>query len=124
MPSATNILTQRILSFLLAQRCHAWRQNTTGLYDPVRRSYRLSAKKGVPDILACCKGQFLAVEIKTGSDRLSLEQEGFIRSTKITGGIALVVSSYNDFIQQISSVDNSPLTHHAEPTKMDTEKRD
>lgn len=71
--------------------------------DPIK-GFRTGAKKGVADILACVNGKFVAIELKMGKDRLSDEQIGFIKSIQYTGGIAMVVSSWEDFQQQWESL--------------------
>ena len=94
--SQSNELTRQIISFIYPKFGFAWRQNSTGIVDPVK-GFRASAKKGVADILACVGGRFIAIEIKIGKDHLSDEQIGFIKSIQFTGGIAMVVSSWVEF---------------------------
>lgn len=103
----TNDTTRRILNFLLYRGVYAWRNNTVGV--PLRREgkivgFRSAGKKGVSDILGVYpylgRGLFLSIEIKTGKDRLSPEQEGFIATVNKLGGIGLVVKDYDDFIKQ------------------------
>ena len=98
--SATNALTQQILNFLFKEGAFAWRQNTTGIWDPRRGIRRASMKKGVSDILGCYKGRMLAIELKIGSDTLSPEQEGFLASVAHAGGIAFTTGSCEDFLRQ------------------------
>ena len=101
----TNDLTQQILAFLFEKRVYAWRQNTTGVFDKTHGVYRLAAKKGVADILACRNGQFLAFEIKIGRDKLSSEQAGFIKSINAAGGFACVISSFDQFLGVYAQLD-------------------
>lgn len=100
-PSPTNKTTQKVLLDLFNKGAFAWRANSTGIYDPLLRKFRTSPKKGVADILACHKGRFIAIEIKTGKDYLSSEQKGFILSVHHAGGIALVVKDFNDYTEKI-----------------------
>lgn len=97
--SQSNELTRKIISFIYPKFGFAWRQNSTGIVDPIK-GFRTGAKKGVSDILACVSGKFVAIEIKIGKDRLSDEQVGFIKSIQFTGGVAMVVSSWEDFQEQ------------------------
>jgi Holliday junction resolvase len=48
-------------------------------------------KVGVPDILACVNGQFVAIELKTETGRLSKLQEYNLAKIKESGGQALVL---------------------------------
>lgn len=111
--SPTNETTRRILNFLLYQGVFAWRNNTVGV--PLRRGgeiigFRSAGKKGVSDILgvySCMgRGLFLAIEVKTGKDRLSPEQEGFLATVNKLGGVGLVVKNYEDFLEQWNQIEN------------------
>lgn len=47
--------------------------------------------RGVSDIIACTPcGRFVAVEVKTGRDRVRPEQEWFLQDVQKRGGIAIV----------------------------------
>jgi hypothetical protein len=58
-------------------------------------------KVGIPDIIGYRKadGRFIGVEIKNGSDTLSLPQQIFLRELRQAGGIAMVVGSVDEFLQ-------------------------
>lgn len=103
--SQTNETTRAILNFLFEKRIFAWRQNTGGIPDP-RGFFRPAAKTGVADILAIVppNGQFLAIEIKTGRDRLRPEQEGFLQNVRTMGGLALVVKDYDQFLDSFQKL--------------------
>ena len=47
---------------------------------------------GVPDIVACIKGKFVAIECKCGSNKPTALQEKNIADITINGGIATVVN--------------------------------
>lgn len=60
-------------------------------------------KAGVPDILACVKGQFVAIELKTETGRLSKLQEYNLAKIAESGGQAFVLrpngfEAFADFI--------------------------
>jgi hypothetical protein len=101
MASITNETTKQILHFLFLKKIYAWRNNTTGIPLP-NGGFRPAAKKGTSDILGFIppNGRFLAIEVKTGKDRLREEQIGFIQSVKDSGGIALVVKDFDEFLAQ------------------------
>ena len=104
--TATNQTTTQILNYLYDLKIYAWRQNTSGI--PMSDGkFRPAAKTGLSDILAILPpvGRFLAIEIKTGSDRLRPEQEGFLKNVQRAGGFALVVVSFDDFVDKLNSLD-------------------
>jgi VRR-NUC domain len=99
----TNSLTQSIVHYLNLNGFECWRQNTIGLYDPKKGVFRKNPqqKVGIPDIIGYRKadGRFIGVEIKNGSDTLSLPQQIFLRELRQAGGIAMVVGSVDEFLQ-------------------------
>lgn len=52
-------------------------------------------RSGVPDILACVNGKFVAIEVKSKT-KLSELQEYNIRKIREAGGIAIVAKSLDD----------------------------
>lgn len=81
--------------------CFAWKNNSTGVFDPVRGVYRKSKNKfainGVSDILGIYNGRLLALEVKRSeSDKPTKEQQDFIDRVIKLGGIAGVVRSIDD----------------------------
>lgn len=44
-------------------------------------------KKGIPDILACVQGTFVAIELKAGKNTLSPHQKFFIKNVIAVGGV-------------------------------------
>ena len=103
-----NALTKHTLKILDLKGFHVWRQNNGGVYDRKFGGYRAnSATKGISDILGFNRktGQIIAAEIKAGKDKLSIEQEVFLKAVERSGGIALVVRTLDDldnFIKQES----------------------
>jgi hypothetical protein len=101
----TNDLTKAIVHYLSLNGYEVWRQNTTGLYDPQKGVFRKNPQQkiGIPDIIGYRKadGKFIGVEIKTGSDTLSLPQQIFLRELRAAGGIAMVVGSVDEFLEAL-----------------------
>lgn len=97
--SATTELTNKIIDFIFRRGGYAWRASSVGIFDQKAGTYRTAAKKGVSDILACFKGQLIAVEVKIGKDRLSPEQEGFLENISTVGGNYFVASDFSGFEQ-------------------------
>ena len=95
--SRANELTNNIIDFIYRQGGYAWKSTSTGVFDQRRGIFRTAAKKGVADILACRNGRFIAIEIKIGKDRLSPEQEGFLKNIEYAGGLWFVAKDIDSF---------------------------
>lgn len=52
-------------------------------------------RSGVPDIIACVNGQFLAIECKAGSNKPTALQVREIESIRKAGGVAVVANEEN-----------------------------
>ena len=59
---------------------------------PVTGGY---GRSGVPDIIACYRGKFLAIECKAGDNKPTALQEKALRDIQAAKGIALVVNEEN-----------------------------
>jgi len=99
MSTATE-LTNQIIDHLYRAGGYAWRASSVGVFDSKRAMFRASAKKGVADILAVYKGQLIAIEVKIGKDRLSDEQEGFLKNIENAGGRYIVARDFGQFVQE------------------------
>jgi len=101
--SRSNDLTEAIITYLNLNGCFAWRNNTTGIYDPVKKVFRKNPKQlnGVSDILGIVKGTgiMVVVEVKTGKDFLSDDQVKFLNNIYRAKGIRIVARNLNGFIK-------------------------
>jgi hypothetical protein len=52
-------------------------------------------RSGVPDIIACFKGHFLAIEAKAGNNKPTALQEREISKIQACGGHAMVINENN-----------------------------
>lgn len=52
-------------------------------------------RAGIPDIIVCCNGRFLAIECKAGDNKPTALQERNIQQIRDNGGIAIVVNEEN-----------------------------
>ena len=52
-------------------------------------------RSGVPDIVCCVAGQFLAIECKAGKNKLTALQVREIENIRLAGGRAVVVNENN-----------------------------
>jgi hypothetical protein len=91
-------VVKSILHYLKIIGVMAWRNNTTGVYDPTRKLFRsFSGLKGVSDILGVMRGgRFLAIEAKAKDGRLSDDQAAFIDAVNKAGGLAFCARSIDD----------------------------
>lgn len=51
---------------------------------------------GIPDIICCYKGQFLALEVKTEKGKVSEIQKVMIKRINEAGGVAVVVRNLDE----------------------------
>ena len=51
---------------------------------------------GIPDIICCYRGRFVALEVKTDTGKPTKLQEAVIRKINRAGGTALIVRSVED----------------------------
>lgn len=65
--------------------CYAWKTHG-GQYS----------QAGIPDIICCIKGRFVAFEVKTPDGKPTVLQEQTIRKLRAAGGIAEIVRSVDD----------------------------
>lgn len=82
-------------------RCVFWRQNNGATYDPRRKAYRTpngsGYKPGVPDVLVCLPGGFVAcIECKSDVGRLSQAQSDLKSALERLGVIYLVARGVTD----------------------------
>ncbi len=89
------------IGWLKTQGIYCWRNNTTGIFDPVAQVFLpltgVGALTGVADILGILpNGRFLAVEVKSQTGRISKDQQSFLEAIKQNKGVACVVRSLDD----------------------------
>jgi len=94
-------IENQILHFLWKKKVFAWKNQSTGIFDPVKKIYRKSNNpfhiKGVSDILGILPdGRFLAIEVKSATGRASPEQKIFLEKINFYGGIGLVAKSIKE----------------------------
>ena len=83
-------ITNKILKFLKTHpRCFAWKSHGDSF-----------SRAGIPDIICCIGGKFVAFEVKTPKGKLSKLQEVTIRKIKNSGGMAFKVTSLEE-VQKI-----------------------
>lgn len=95
----------QILNFLRMNDIYAWKNESTGVYDPVRKVFRTNHNpfkiKGTSDILGIYHGTFLAIEVKTAKTYPTADQKLFMENIRERGGIAFVARSIDDVIKEL-----------------------
>lgn len=84
----------------------------------------LGQRRGVPDILACLGGIMIAVEVKTGSARLTLQQEQQRDGLEHAGAIYILAHSVEDVEQALLAADlvDSPALWPRQPASITNRK--
>ena len=105
-------LQKEILKYLGYNGIMAWRNNTTGVYDPYKKIFRLNPaiRKGIPDILGVLPciinlrkyGLALGVECKKEGNKMSEHQKNFRKEFEQAGGIFILAYSLNDVEKELS----------------------
>ena len=68
-------------------------------FFPVASGYM---KSGVPDIICCIKGKFVAIECKAGKNKTTAIQDKNINSIRLNEGIAMVINEDNlEFMRMV-----------------------
>lgn len=95
-----------ILDYLNAQpHCFAWKVNTMGVFDPVRKIYRKNKNRhihlGTSDILGIYKAQAFAIECKTPAtkNKASDNQLEFLAKVNQVGGVTSILWSLDGAIE-------------------------
>jgi Holliday junction resolvase len=77
-------------------------------FSPAANGY---GRVGVPDIICCYCGRFIAIECKAGKGKTTALQDREIASIKDRGGIALVINetNYDDVTDALTAIDRGDL---------------
>lgn len=86
-------ITKSILKYLKTlPRCFFWKEHG-GIYGT----------SGIPDIIVCIGGRFIALEVKTQKGKTTPLQNAAIRKIRSSGGFAFVVRSVEEAKNAINS---------------------
>ena len=61
----------------------------------------LGQRPGVPDVLACVQGRFVAIEVKRPGRRPTPRQAAELEAIRAAGGIALVATSLDEVVEAL-----------------------
>lgn len=93
-----NELVNRILILLHSHKLGRFWANNTGAVKTVKGHFQRYGLKGSSDIIGLStQGQFVGIEIKTGTGRQSGDQKNFERMIISNCGIYQVICSEEDF---------------------------
>jgi VRR-NUC domain len=68
-------------------------------------SKKTGGRPGVPDILCCYRGRFIAIELKVRGSKLSPEQEREAERLRNSGGVFVVVRRLEDLVEALRGAD-------------------
>lgn len=94
------------LQLLALRGVFAWRNNTTGVFDPVKKIFRkFTGLKGVSDILGCLPdGRFLAIECKVPGNKPTPDQAAFLEMVAKNNGVALVINDVRELDKALDTI--------------------
>lgn len=99
-----NQITRNILRVINFQTgCIAYRINNVGVWDEAKQIHRAgNTEKGLPDIIACIRGEFVSIEVKAGKDKMSEHQEMRRQEIERAKGMYFVARSTDEFLKWFS----------------------
>ena len=56
-------------------------------------------RSGVPDILACINGRYVAIEVKQENGRVTPLQDAHQRQIRAAGGVAIIAYSFEGYLK-------------------------
>lgn len=105
MRQPEKIIENQIMHLLKLMGIFAWKNNSVGVYDPIKKIYRKQNgtyhMNGVSDILCIIEGRFVAIEVKTPTGKISPDQKMFILNVLKEGGVAFVARSRMDVFKNL-----------------------
>jgi hypothetical protein len=102
-----NALTKCITDYIKFNGGFATRLNSTGSYRADLGRYVFSNQaKGMPDVQGVIGGKPLYIEVKTGRDRLSVDQAKVKNKLEASGGLYFVATCFQDFKTWFDEVNN------------------
>lgn len=114
----TNKLTKDILRVVNMQpNCIAYRINNVGVWDEAKQVYRKgNTEKGIPDIFGSFKGRMLAIEVKTGKDKMSGDQLARKFEIEKAGGIYIIARTIDGFLIEFEQLLSEWKKHKSAPS--------
>jgi hypothetical protein len=99
-------IQKAILHYLKMKGIFAWRNQSVGIYDPVKKIFRKPKSRysinGVSDILGILPGgKFLAIEVKRPKQKMTEAQWQFVFEINNRGGVAFSTACISDVASRI-----------------------
>lgn len=114
-PARSPVLERQIQRDILdylrhwARATWAVRVNSAGIRLPGRKGkagyYRSNDRRGCPDILACVKGRFVAIEVKRPGEVPTTDQLACHDDIERAGGVVIVATSRKDVQDWVESLE-------------------
>jgi hypothetical protein len=105
--SKSNDLTAAIITHMNYSGFFVWRNNTVGIYDPVKKVFRKkrSQLNGISDIIGFRKkdGKFVGIEIKIGYDKMSDEQIYFQEQVLLGNGLFFIAKDFDSYLNWVKN---------------------
>ena len=102
--SKTGTTTDAIINFLNMVGFYVWRNNTTGVWNADRQVFikNKRIKKGVADVLGVdWNGRSIAIEVKIGEDRLSVDQTLFATECIARSVVYIIAGHIDDVVKSL-----------------------
>jgi Holliday junction resolvase len=97
-------ITDKIIAFLKSvPLCFAWKEHG-GMYGTA----------GLPDVICCHRGRFVAFEVKTPAGKLTKLQSYMIQKINAAGGSAYKVSSVDEVRFILETLEDTPNVNSVE----------
>jgi len=103
-----NQLTQAVIAYIRLSGGYAERINTMGRIIKTKANKQVyiptTGTRGSADISAVVNGRAIRIEVKIGADRQSDKQKQYQMKVEQSGGIYMIVKTYEDFLIQWNNI--------------------
>ena len=98
-----------ILDYLQTQDGFFWKNQSVGIYDPIKKTFRRPGKfhvNGVADILGLIppSGKLVAIEVKRRKGKTTKAQDDFLQVVSDNGGESFVARSIEDVEEKLNEL--------------------
>ena len=95
-------IQNQILDYLTSLHIgYFWQNDSVGIKG--RRRANRYRPNGVSDIIGCCGGRFVAIEVKTRTNKQQIDQRIFEEKIRFAGGIYILARSIEDVSYSLQS---------------------
>lgn len=98
-------MTKSVIKYLEYNSHFVSRIQSQGQYHPkLKRWITSKVKRGIGDIIACIRGEFVMIEIKYGKDRQSVYQKSVQYQVLSSGGHYWLIKTFDDFSDKYNAL--------------------